>query len=120
MDELIESGENLRARKPRDNVHIPRRHKRQKMSKRPRPGSEESLQIGLRCKGAESLGAYKLLPQKLRTKVCAFCGREKALYKCRSCLQHLCLKVPLQSSGRKYPSNGPVCFQRFHGMNNYK
>ena len=116
MDELIESGENLRVRKPE--VLFSRSHKK-KRSERPVPGSDAVLKIGLACSGGQSIGSIKSVPLISRTKKCAYCGRARALYKCRSCLHHLCMIVPMANNGIRYPVNGTVCFQRFHGIINF-
>ena len=57
--------------------------------------------------------------KKYRTKHCAFCKRRSAMYKCRSCGAHLCMKRPQAVNGITFPINGPHCFIRYHGVNNY-
>ena len=120
VEELLESGENLRVRDNKvgsDNVEFKRSHRKRK---RFRPGTEASLLVGGRCLGGKSIGSIRLLPPSSRSKRCAFCGREKAQYKCRSCVSHLCMKTPQKDdSGKQYPQNGPCCYLRYHGISNF-
>lgn len=115
VDELIESGENLRTTVP----EFMRRHKKQQISERPVAGSMEVMQVGMKCKAGSNIRAVKFLPENSRTKLCVFCGRRRAMYKCRSCQQHLCMRLPQRQDGRSFPNNGPLCFLRFHGIEKY-
>ena len=115
VQELLDSGDNLRATK----VHRPgyKRFRGGRL-KRPRAGSDQVLDRGSKCKGG--LKGIKKLGTKKRTAQCAFCGREKAKFKCRACDMHLCMDQPKDSlSGITYPANGPPCFLRLHGINTY-
>ena len=57
VDELIESGENLRTTVP----GFVRRHKKQQISKRPVAGSMEVLQIGMKCESWRNIRVVKFL-----------------------------------------------------------
>ena len=81
VQELIDSGENMRKRKM--NPHEKFSRSNTPISKRPRPGSDKELIRGSKCRGGRLIAAVKLLPRSKRTRVCAFCGRQKAAYKCR-------------------------------------
>ena len=96
------------------------RRTRRRVSKRPRPGSEQELLRGERCKSGHMMVSFREVPKLDRTKLCSFCGRQKATHKCRSCGAHLCVKTPKEASGGiRYPANGPCCFLRFHGITNF-
>ena len=105
VDELISSGTNLR----KQLMVAPKRSYR-RVSKRPRPGSDESLAIGEACRGMKNIGTILFIPYDKRKRMCQFCGRQKAKFKCRSCGSHLCMEP---SAG--FPIDGPGCFLRFHG-----
>ena len=64
MGEFIDSGENLRVRKPE--VLFFRSHKKKK-SKRPVAGSYAVLQVGLTCLFGKSIRAIKSLPLVYQT-----------------------------------------------------
>ena len=117
VQELLESGDNLRKRLARTTM-LKRTHRRG--SKRPVPGSDAALQTGENCRGGIYSGAIRKLLLEKRTKKCQFCGRTKAKFKCRSCGAHLCMDTPREiEGGTKFRANGPVCFLRFHGINAY-
>ena len=81
VQELIDSGENMRKRKMKPHEKFTRSNKPK--SKRPRPGSDKELIRGSKCRGGRLAIAIQKLPRSKRTRVCAFCGRQKAAYKCR-------------------------------------
>ena len=113
VDELIESGTNLRNQKMVTPMKTPKRSYR-RVNKRPRPGSDESLAVGESCRGMNSLGMVWYLPYAKRSKMCQLCGHKKAKYKCRSCGAHLCMEP-----GDGFPVNVPVCFLQFHGIRSF-
>ena len=113
VQEFLDSGANLRKRK----VHAYKRSYR-RSPKRPRPGGEAILEIGLRCNGGKSITSFKEVPKNKRTRQCAFCKRKKAKYMCRSCKSHLCLTTPMPGD-KVYAVNGPCCFVRFHGIHSF-
>ena len=116
VQEFITCGANMRTWSGTAN---PRRSYHQG-NKRRRPGGKAALLVGKKCRGASHLGNIKDLSFKDRTRACAFCGRQKALYRCRSCGSHLCMKTPQdQPSGKSYPANGPCCFLRMHGIDKF-
>lgn len=117
VQELLDSGEDLRCRKRK--IERFRRMHHPRSNKRPRAGSDETLKIGERCPGGKHIASLKFLQKKDRTQQCAFCKRLKAMYKCRSCNMHLCLQPPKEISGRSFPANGTMCYQRFHGFSKY-
>ena len=113
VEEFIVSGENLRIRgkdQKFQRIHKPVH------SLRPVPGSEANLILGEKCPARNALASIKQLPLEIRTKVCAFCGRGRAMYKCRACQMHLCMIRP---QGENFPARGPSCFLRFHGIHKY-
>ena len=115
VEELLESGENMRSRSAERKL----RRLRSLGSKRPRPGSDLALSRGERCPGGKYTTSVKWLAYKDRSKRCAFCGKEKAKYKCRSCRSHLCMEPPQEINGKKFPINGPTCYIRYHGTGSY-
>ena len=117
VQELIDSGADLRMRKKKF-VGALKRYRGGNL-KRPRAGSDEVLQRGLKCKGGKNTSSIKWLQPEKRTAQCAFCGRKKARIKCRACQTHLCMQLPKSSSGIDFPMNGPTCFQRYHAIVNY-
>ena len=119
VQEFQDAGEMMRQTK--QNPNFKRSYLRSTISKRPIAGSDETLLIGQKCKGGHSMAAIKFLHFKKRSRACAYCGRKRACYKCRSCGMHLCMKIPSSSNRADivYPENGPVCFQRFHGLKAY-
>ena len=117
VQEFLDRGDNLRSKQ----LH-PISYKRTYITglKRPRPGSESALEKGKLCRGGLHIGSQKEVPARLRTKRCAFCGRAKARFKCRSCGSHLCVGKPQDSrEGQKYPQNGPSCYLRYHGLSSF-
>lgn len=98
-----------------------RSHHSSPRSRRPVAGSDEVLKIGLECNGGQHALSIKALDWAKRTQQCAFCGRQKAAYRCRECKMHLCLKIPMtnRTTGISYPVNGTLCWHRFHGATNY-
>ena len=117
VQEFIDSGEDMRVRRKKDDVRFKSLHDRG--IKRPRPASPVVLRRGINCPG-DSLAKIKEVPRISRTKQCAFCGRRCAPYKCRSCNMHLCMKTPKKSEdGKIYPVNGPCCFLRHHGFSSF-
>ena len=116
VDEFIGAGENMRKRLP-VKKRIRRSHKA--LNKKLVPGSDEALEIGANCKGGKSIGAQRSLPMKDRTKMCAFCRRSKAQWKCRACGLHLCMQAPQQIGEKKFPPHGPTCFLRIHGFHKF-
>ena len=110
VQEFIVSGENLRIR---GKDHKFRRIHKPVHSLRPVSGSEANLSLGEKCPGRNALASIKQVPSKDRTRVCAFCGRARAMYRCRSCSMHLCMIRP---QGENFPAKGPSCFLRFHGI----
>ena len=110
VDELLESGKNLRSRKSKAN----HRRSYRRGSKRPVPGSDEALIRGSKCR-ANSFGSILELPKADRSRKCQFCGRQHARYKCRTCKAHLCMTKPKETVV-KYRANGPCCFVRYHGF----
>ena len=91
-----------------------------KALKRPRPGSDAVLERGAKCRGGKSIHSIKELPILSRSKKCAFCGRRAAIYVCRSCGAHLCIKTPQDSPcGKKFSTGGPPCYLRHHGITSY-
>ena len=118
ITELLEAGANMRTRRKK-RMRPFRRHHRSMSSKRPRPGSDEMLEVGANCSGGSHIGSVRKLLLLQRTKQCAFCGRSKAAFKCRSCKMHLCFQIPSDIAGIKFRSNGPCCFQRFHGLSKF-
>lgn len=117
VQELIDTGEDLRMNKNRSTGY---KRFRGGELKRPVAGSDMVLERGCKCRGG--LAGVKWLPKDDRTAQCAFCGKKKAMYKCRACSMHLCMTPPRDlsaSGGRKFPMNGPVCFQRYHGISKY-
>ena len=118
VQELLDSGDDLRRRSSTQIVAYKRSNI--KPLKRPRPGSDDVLEYGLRCKGGGSIASIKFLPAAFRGRKCVFCGRRKACYKCRSCKMHLCMQTPRTSENSiRFPINGPPCYLRYHGVNNY-
>ena len=118
VQELLDSGANLRKRS--SNTQEDRyRRTRIKGLKRPRPGSDSALSGGENCKGGIHIGSIKPLQRSNRSRHCGFCKREKALFKCRSCGTHLCMKTPKAVGGVTFFANGPPCYLRFHGVHSY-
>ena len=114
VQELLDAGENMRTYKVTKSSEI-RRSRAKALSKKPTAGSAETLAIGLKCPGRLSFPCLKEIPFGSRTKQCAFCGRQKAKHKCRACHMTLCVTKPKGN----YRQNGPCCFLRFHGYNNF-
>ena len=118
VQELLDSGDNLRHRSSGNTGQYKRSYL--KRMKRPRPGSDEVLEYGLRCKGGRLSKCIKFLQFASRSRQCAFCGRARAFYRCRSCDMHLCMQPPRTSpSGVRYPVSSPPCYLRAHGTHNY-
>ena len=88
VQELLDSGENMRKKQEHDNEF---KISHARGMKRILPGSDSALLIGANCLGGNRLEQQRELPAKKRTRVCAFCGRRDAKFKCRSCLMHLCV-----------------------------
>jgi len=117
VQEFIDSGEDMRVRRKKDDVRFKSLHDRG--IKRPRPASPVVLRRGINCPG-DSLAKIKEVPRISRTKQFAFCGRRCAPYKCRSCNMHLCMKTPTaKEDGTTYPANGPCCYLRYHGITSF-
>ena len=118
VQELQEAGENMRKTKP--GIY---KQSRNKGLKRPRPGSDAALLSGMKCRGGYLSVSIKEVPINKRSKRCQFCKREKALYRCRSCGAHLCMKRPREMPGGirfpGNPGNGLFCFIRYHGINSF-
>ena len=120
VQELLDSGEDMRVRKPCTPPSRGFRRIHKALSnKRPRPGSDESLLIGERCPGGHHIISQKFLELGQRSKVCAFCGRQKPKYQCRSCKKHLCMRAPRPIAGKSFVPNGTFCYMRFHGFHKY-
>ena len=117
VQELLDSGENMRTNKVYSLGY--HRTQRRRALKRPRPGSDEALAIGMSCRGGKDIGSIKELLASDRTKHCAFCSRSKAKYKCRSCNAHLCMQTPKTTNGIRFLRNGPCCYLRFHGYSKF-
>ena len=118
VQEFLDSGEDMRTRKRK--ITQFRRIHESPASKKPRSGTDDTLIIGERCSGGKHITSIKMVRLKDRTKQCKFCGRRRAMFKCRGCGMHLCLQQPQASASRgSFPANGPMCFQRFHGFNRY-
>ena len=115
VQEFLDSGKNLRQKSVDQGSY--KRSYMQRL-KRPRPGSDAALQRGAKCRGGRDIGSFRIVDPKDRTKQCAFCGRQKAMWMCRSCNAHLCIarRKPTKF-GKQFPLNGPTCYQRYHGMN---
>ena len=120
VQEMIDTGENLRQRQ-KPEFQFKSKHKREDKSKRPLPGSDANLKIGSECKGGLHIGSQRWLSSVKRTSKCAFCGRQKAEYRCRSCKIYLCGRPPWDKNpfGIRYSKNGPTCYLRFHALSNY-
>ena len=116
VSELLEAGKNMRMRKMKPVGRFRILH-RKIASKRPRPGSDAVLKVGEKCPAG--LETVRHLSVSQRSKRCAFCGRSKAAFRCRSCRMHLCMQRPKHNVGRKFRRNGPSCFLRFHGISKY-
>ena len=119
VQELIDSGGDMRRRSSNTEEH---RYLRTRIRglKNPRPGSDEMLKRGEQCREGKHIGSKKRLQRSKMTKRCGFCGREKAIFKCRSCGTHLCMSTPRPiPGGETFLENGPPCFLRFHGLNSY-
>ena len=115
VQEFLDSGKNLRQKSVNQGSY--KRSYMQRL-KRPRPGSDAALQRGAKCRGGRDIGSFRIVDPKDRTKKCAFCGRQKAMWMCRSCNAHLCIARPKPTKfGKQFPLNGPTCYQRYHGMN---
>ena len=125
VQELLDSGKNFRKRLlPKTLLRGQeleyKRSSQRKGKKRYKAGSDSMLKIGEKCKGGAFSINVKKLAKSSRTQQCGFCGRKKAMFKCRSCTTHLCWDTPrTNSSGIKFPANGPPCFLRFHGVQKY-
>ena len=120
VQEMIDNGEDMRKRqKPK--FRFKRKHKREEKRKRPITGSDDILKIGLECKGGLHIGSQRWISIPKRTSKCVFCGRQRAMYNCRSCKMYLCGSPPWDKNpfGIKYSKNGPSCYLRFHGISNY-
>ena len=88
--------------------------------KRLRPGSDELSDLVSDAMLGNTSVVSKLLAKSNRTKRCAFfCNTQKALYKCRSCEAHSCMKKPSYINGRSFPQNGPCCHVRYHGFSKF-
>ena len=121
VQELLDSGENLRRRKIGQETPS-RRYRKRKLpiSQRPISGSDDTLLIGMNCKRGLHIGSIKQVPANERTKMCKFCGRQKAKFKCRSCQMYLCMDTPKPSpTGIHYRSTQPSCYLRFHGVSSF-
>ena len=119
VEECLDFGENMRKRKSQSELKFSRNRKKV-FSKKPVPGSDESLRIGSKCKGGFHIESQKFIQYKDRTSKCQFCGRQKAMMKCRSCKMFLCIQPPRKiEGGISFPANGPTCYQRFHGISSY-
>ena len=114
VDEFLAAGANMRTYKVTTPGKFGRTHKVSK-SARPIPGSPGTLSIGLKCPGKLNFRCLKEIQPSARTKVCKFCGRQKAKYKCRGCNMTLCVTTPKGA----YSKNGPCCFLRFHGITHF-
>ena len=94
-----------------------------------------ATKAGLNCPGRDNLGAFlRFTPAKGSAckpnptgsrKMCSFCGKKKTLYTCSACKQSFCmtppcgLTIPESDPPRKFPSNGPFCWQRVHGFKTF-
>jgi len=118
VQELLDSGANLRKRSSNTEED---RYQRTRIRglKRPRPGSDIVLSIGEKCKGGKHIGSIKPLLLSNRGRQCAYCKRPKAMFKCRSCGSHLCMKTPQPIGGVTFFANSPPCYLRFHGIHSY-
>ena len=94
-----------------------------------------ATKAGLNCPGRDNLTAFlrftpaegsacKTNPSGAR-RMCSFCGKKKTMYTCSACKQSFCmtppcgLTIPMSNPPRKFPSNGPFCWQRVHGFDTF-
>ena len=83
----------------------------------------EKLSAGLRFTATEGSG-NKPKPVASRRK-CSFCGKDRTMHSCAGCKQAFCMAppcnliIPMSNPPRKFPSNGPFCWQRVHGFNTF-
>ena len=85
--------------------------------------ARKNLAVFLRFNAKEGTGAAKK-PSPVRRK-CAFCGKERTFHSCAGCKQFFCmsppvyLTIPLSDPPKKFPKNGPFCWHRLHGFDNF-
>ena len=123
VEELLETGENMRKRKSYNNAMMTAEEQKEKHGfvrshkrgmKRSRPGSPTTVARGKKCPGGKYSISIKWLAPNKRSRICASCGKSKAKFKCRACSAHLCMEPP-----RGGPANGTSCFHRYHGTEKY-
>ena len=108
IQEFLDSGANLRNQELHEYKCTYRRS-----PKRPRPGNDAALLNGSKCRGGRNISSIRELRTADRTRHCAFCRRQKAKYKCRSCGAHLCMTTSAKIIGRSaFNPNGPSCYLR--------
>ena len=114
-------------------------HKKQETPKRLRRSKSSpygtATKAGLECPGRKNLSTFlRFTPAKGSAsttnptgarKKCSFCGMKKTMFTCAGCKQSFCmtppcsLTIPMSIPPRKFPSNGPSCWQRVHGFNTF-
>ena len=67
-------------------------------------------------------GTEKSQRPKAKRSKCVFCGTPRTYYHCGLCKQRYCMRpptnltVPGSNPAVTFPSNGPFCYHRDHGM----
>ena len=110
-------------------------HKKRTPKSRRRESAEKPYGVapsaGLKCSVRDNFysfapfdpepGTEKNTIPAARRRKCAFCGKQRTLYKCQGCQLRFCMKsptdliIPNSNPPRYFPSNGPWCWHRVHG-----